>query len=128
MFPTWNERQGNGQTLKDVCSVKYNNGKRIQEVVDNEHLAVAVLHELTHSVSAVKDSVIDPDEGTEVSPIDDQKCPTNPNAGAYGWLCVIQLADHPELAVRNADSYAIFAAAVYCNKNNWATGVAHPVS
>jgi len=80
-FATWNDHQANGGTLKDVCAIAYNSGKRIQEVIDEDRLAVTVLHELTHSVSAVKTSVTDPIHFNDVSPV----CKSAAVVSPVGW-------------------------------------------
>ncbi|KAB5560000.1 hypothetical protein GE09DRAFT_1285883 [Coniochaeta sp. 2T2.1] len=112
-FRNWIEQHQNRDTLQHVCAAPAPQGMRIDVLMDDK-LARTVVHELSHSVNAVGQGFHNED-GAYVSPIDDQP-------EGYGFFNVIKLADKPELAVKNADSYSYFAAAVYCSRNNWSDG------
>ncbi|KAK4115506.1 hypothetical protein N656DRAFT_842367 [Canariomyces notabilis] len=76
----------------------------------SNYMPHTILHEFTH---------LEPVMGIGL----DDECLDN-GAEVYGWRCIRQLArESPEKSVNNADSFALFAMAIYADNNDWSTGV-----
>ncbi|KAK4183326.1 hypothetical protein QBC35DRAFT_394105, partial [Podospora australis] len=120
---TWIPQQNNAETLQDVCSRQHPGTVMFDNLV-RDKIARLLVHELMHSPNVIGKS-----DSNGNSPITDVPCPGDPSKDAYGWACVTDLAEQdPGKAKLNADNYSYFAAAVYCNGNNWSTGWAKPMA
>ncbi|KAJ8069029.1 hypothetical protein OCU04_002703 [Sclerotinia nivalis] len=105
-----------GKNLQSQSGTTYSAGATsLQDVVDS-CLSVVLIHEFSHA-----DAIM----GSAYS----TKDYTYNGEAAYGWENIVGLATQSSSqALYNADSIALFSAAMYMNKNTWWTGNSQPLS
>ncbi|KAJ6084468.1 hypothetical protein N7486_011268 [Penicillium sp. IBT 16267x] len=98
----------NGKRIADLKDSAFDSTFAIDNVA-NDYIALTIVHETSHSWNIYADDRLI-----------DAPCPGG--QGSYGWLCITDLANTPNVAVTNANSFAYFAVAMYLDSWNWYTG------
>ncbi|KAH8660500.1 hypothetical protein BX600DRAFT_551876 [Xylariales sp. PMI_506] len=112
-WDTWNADYANGETITASAAQTNLAGSAMLGLVQSV-LSITLLHELTHSANFL---------GANGNILVDQTC--DHGETAYGFICVNMLAmSNPSAAIQNADSFALYSAAMYLSKYDWSTGIA----
>ncbi|KAJ5094811.1 hypothetical protein N7456_010672 [Penicillium angulare] len=112
----WITRYNNKETIEQF-SKQTLSGRNPQVSIDSfqgETMSTAMMHEFTHASAIV---------GTPY--LIDEPCTLNDGSTvkAYGWFCISQLGQNaPAQAINNADSFSVYATAMYLSLDDWAYG------
>ncbi|KAH8673361.1 hypothetical protein BX600DRAFT_432993 [Xylariales sp. PMI_506] len=112
MWDGWTSAYQEGDSMSKLASATGLAGSTNLGSVQSM-LPITLLHELTHAQSFLGGSGI----------MVDVSCDNGETA--YNFICVNMLASsNPAQAVKNADSFALYAAAMYMSNYDWSTGIA----
>ncbi|KAJ5121555.1 uncharacterized protein N7515_009516 [Penicillium bovifimosum] len=110
----WITRYNNGQTIETFSKHTLSAARVRIDSFQGQTMSTAMMHEFTHASAIV---------GTPY--LIDESCtgPDDSTVAAYGWFCISQLAKYaPARAINNADSFSIYATAMYLSLDDWSYG------
>ncbi|KAH8669052.1 hypothetical protein BX600DRAFT_539144 [Xylariales sp. PMI_506] len=114
----WNQVFSSGITMKAVLGSDCLAPRNSLDQLRSQLLPMTLAHELTHAATFLG-----------AASLKDVSCESG--AAAYAYKCVKDLAQTPStssLAVRNADTFSLYNAAMYLSNYDWSGGACAPLS